>query len=126
MGHITVCKNTLWIYHRSYDSGDVGLMYFYPEALHNTLYYYHHAILIIGATFIGCGAPFAYFMFVAGLNSLSDPLLSVRWFLTTTGYDKRSRIYIGNAVLFTTVFFFCRIVAIPVNVYLFLPTWTYK
>ena len=102
---------------------DAMLMYFYPGALYSAELLLHHVIVMTGTISIGCGAPFAYFMFIHALTSLSDPFKRICWFLTTAGYEKRSRIYVGNAVLYTTVFFLCRIAAIPVYLYLFIPTY---
>ena len=102
---------------------DVMIMYVHPEALYSAERVVHHVLVLTVTIPIGCGAPFAYFMFIQGLNSLSDPFLSMRWFLTTIGYDKGSRFYVGNAVLFTAIFFLCRIAVIPVYLYLFIPAY---
>ena len=102
---------------------DTMLMSFFPEALYSTDRLLHHVLVTTVMISVGCGGPFAYSMFIQGLNSLPHPFLSIRWFLTTTGYEKRSGIYVGNAVLYTTVFFLSCIAGIPVYLYLFIPTY---
>ncbi|CAF0720232.1 unnamed protein product [Adineta steineri] len=74
----------------------------------------HHLVSMYAFIYVLTLNVMPYFANFRLLAELSTPLVNIRWFLDTLKFPKTSKAFVLNGVLMTLIFFFVRIVAMPI------------
>ncbi|UJR30846.1 hypothetical protein I4U23_018361 [Adineta vaga] len=74
----------------------------------------HHLVSMYAFAYVLTLNVMPYFANFRLLAELSTPLVNIRWFLDTLKFSKTSKPFVLNGLLMTLVFFFVRIVAMPI------------
>ncbi|CAF1175538.1 unnamed protein product [Rotaria sordida] len=74
----------------------------------------HHLVSVYAFSYVLTLNVMPYFANFRLLAELSTPLVNIRWFLDTLKFSKTSKAFVFNGILMTLVFFFVRILAMPI------------
>lgn len=74
----------------------------------------HHSVSIYAFAYVLTLDVMPYFANFRLLAELSTPLVNIRWFLDALKYSKSSKAVVFNGLFMTLIFFFVRILAMPI------------
>ena len=92
---------------------DIVIMLLEPSALHELQYMCHHVAVLLGVISVGATGSCTFFVFHRFLHELSNIFLNFLKFFNFIRVEKKSPLYLVNGILFTVMFFFCRIAIMP-------------
>ena len=92
---------------------DTIIMLLEPSAHYELQYMCHHIVALVGVISVAVTGSCAFFAFHRFLHELSNIFLNFMRFFNNLRVEKKSPLYLANGLLFTVMFFFCRIAIMP-------------
>ena len=96
-----------------YMIGDIVIMLLEPSALFELQYICHHVAVLVGVLSAGATGSCAFFVFHRFMHEISNIFLNFLKFFSFLRVEKKSPLYLAYAIVFTVMFFFCRIAIMP-------------
>ena len=92
---------------------DIVIKLLEPSALFELLYICHHVAVLVGVISVGFTGSCTFFVFHRFMHEVSNIFLNFLKFFNFLGVEKKSPLYLANGIVFTVMFFFCRIAIMP-------------
>ena len=96
-----------------YMTADIVIKLLEPSALYQLQYICHHVAVLVGVISAGATGSCAFFVFHRFMHEVSNIFLNFLKFFNFLGVEKKSPLYLANGIVFTVMFFFCRIAIMP-------------
>ena len=92
---------------------DLVITFLEPSALFKLQYIYHHVAVLVGVISCVVTGSCAFFVFHRSMHEVSSIFLNLLEFFRILRVEKKSPFYLANGIVFTVMFFFCRIAIMP-------------